>query len=83
MNVCDEDLLWADPWEEEDHDGMERCELCGDWYKPSLMSLDIDGYCKFCVSDVIGQANALAMKYMSEADYELYRKIYEPVEDVA
>lgn len=83
MREIDEDLLMADPWPAEDHDGQRCCELCGQWKPVELMSIDVDGYCMACIDEIKERTNMAAQKEFDSAEYDLYRAIFEPVGDVA
>lgn len=86
-DILNEDIIEDDrifeAYGDEDDEYYEICALCGDKLRPSDMSKDIDGYCLQCVAEVIGSVNAMAMRELTCEEYELYRRIFEPVEDVA
>lgn len=68
--------------DEDDEWDYEYCALCGDKTRPKEMSKEIDGYCLQCVAEVIGSVNALALKELTAEEYDLYRKIFSPLEEV-
>lgn len=81
-DIIEDDRIFA-AYGEEDDGYYEYCTLCGERLRPNEMSKDIDGYCLQCVAEVIGSVNAMALRELTVEEYELYRLIYEPVEDVA
>ena len=79
-----EDDLFCDAYGDEMEEGeYEYCALCGDKIRPNDMSKEIDGYCVQCVAEVIGSVNAMALREFTCEEYELYRKIFSLLEDVA
>ena len=78
-----ENEYMLDAWlSEEPDEDYEYCALCGDKLRPRDMSKEIDGYCLQCVAEIIGSVNAMALRELTAEEYDLYRKIFSPLEEV-